>query len=187
MELTLSGDAHQIRELVTLATVGKKSQCHDAIKVLYEIGARAPDLIAPHALALIDLLTSNDNRTLWGVLQALDTITATCPEIIMAHLNIILDATDRSSVIARDKTMSILCQLNGDPKFSETISPIILQRLSHAAANQFPTYAQLAAKTLTPPYFAQLRNIIKSRQKSIASPAKRKRLEKVLVDVRPHL
>ncbi len=179
-ELAQSADSDQIAELARLARTCKKPVSHDAIKVLYELGLLAPKLIAPHKEILVQLLASTDNRTIWGSLQVLDAITSIEADFIAKNLNAILDAADRSSVIARDKTMSILSQLNSNDRFAPMVSPVILQRIAHAAPNQFPMYAELAAATMPKKHHAALENIITERRAGIASPAKQKRLERSL-------
>ncbi len=179
-ELALSADKGQIAELARLARTCKKPVSHDAIKVLYELGLLTPKLIAPHKEIFVQLLASTDNRTIWGSLQAPDAIAGIEADFVAKNLNAILDAADRSSVIARDKTMSILSQLNANDRFAPLVSPVILQRLTHAAPNQFPMYAEFAAATMPKKHHAALAGIIVERQRQISSRAKLKRLEQTL-------
>lgn len=183
-ELAQSGNITDIGELAELAISAEKPIRYNAIKTLYEIGELAPKLISPHAQIFIELLGDKNNRILWGSIQILDTLTDINPEFIATNLDIILDAADRSSVIARDRAMSILSKLNAHPRFAPIISPVILARLPHCAPNQFPMYAELAGATMPRVHRAGLIEIIEEAQKSIASPAKQKRLNKVLVSLR---
>ncbi len=173
-------DKRAIVQLVDLATSGAPPIRYDAIKALFETARHAPDLVLPHLPALLALLDDPLNRILWATLQILDVLTPLAPEKIMAELDRILDAADRSSVVAKDKLMSILTRLNADPRFAELVTPTILLRLAHAAPNQFPTYAENAAMTIGTSHRAELARIIKTRMTAIASPTRRKRLEKVL-------
>ena len=179
-DLVANRNSEAIAELAALTGMSERPLRRDAIKVLYEIARAAPDLIAPHREIFVQLLASADNRTIWGSLQVLDAIAGTEADFVAKNLNAILDAADRSSVIARDKTMSILCRLNGDSRFARVVSPIILQRLRHAAPNQFPMYAQLAATTMPQEHHAALANIITDRRRQISSPARQKRLAAAL-------
>ena len=179
-ELAQSANEAKIAELARLARTSKKPVSHDATKVLYELGLLAPGLITPHKGIFVELLASADNRTIWGSLQALDAIASIEPNFVAQNLNAILDAADRSSVIAKDKTMSILSQLNANARFAPMVSPVMLQRLSHAAANQFPMYAEFAAATMPEKHHSELARIIVERRSQISSPAKLKRLEQTL-------
>ncbi len=179
-ELAASGNRARIAELVALTGSGNRPLRSDAIKVSYEISLVAPELIAPHKRIFVELLASSDNRTIWSSLQVLDAITGIEADFIAKNLNVILDAADRSSVIARDKTMSILSQMNANDRFAPMVSPVILQRIAHAAPNQFPMYAELAAATMPKKHHTALENIITDRRHQISSPAKLRRLERSL-------
>ena len=146
--------------------------------MLYEIGERAPELVAPHAGAFLALLGSTNNRNVWGAMSAIDTIAAVRAKDVAAQLKAILAAADKGSVIAKDKAMSILAKLvvAGEPK----AMPALLDRLEDAAANQFPMYAEMAVEAMTPAYKARFAGIVEARLKTIDAPAKRTRVEKVL-------
>lgn len=51
----------------------KKIQ-NDCIKVAYEIGELAPELVSGYASTFIQLLNSLNNRLVWGAMSALATI-----------------------------------------------------------------------------------------------------------------
>ncbi len=147
--------------------------------MLYEIGARKPELVAGHADAFLALLRSRNNRNVWGALQALDTVAATVPGLLAANLDAILAAADKGSVIAEDKTMAILATLAASGHGKRTV-PALLSRLRDAAPNQFPMYAEIAAPAIPPADRAAFRDILETRLAKIPQPAKRKRVEKVL-------
>jgi hypothetical protein len=151
---------------------------NDAIKVLYEIGERAPELVAPHAEAFFALLKSRNNRNVWGAMSAIDTIAEVKAKEVAAHLKDTLAAADKGSVIAKDKAMSTLAKLAqaGEAK----AMPALLERLADAAPNQFPMYAELAATAVTPAHRAKLVGILEARLKTIDAAAKKARVEKVL-------
>ncbi len=178
--LARTGNKDEIAELAGLLTAGPNPVRHDAIKSFYELGERRPDLIAPYLDQLVDLLGTNDNRMLWGTMSALAALAPTHAEALMPHLNHILDAADRSSVIAKDKCMVILAALNSDDRFAGIITPVLLDRVRHAATNQTPMYAEIAAPTIRPADKPAFREVVEQRLAAMSYPAKRKRLEKVL-------
>lgn len=178
--LARSGNRADIAELAGLLTTGTKPVRHDAIKAFYELGERRPDLISPYLDRLIGLLATKDNRMLWGAMSALAALAPGQAEKLMPHLNQVLDAADRSSVIAKDKCMTILAALNSNARFTGIVTPVILNRLRHAAVNQTPMYAELAASTIAPADIPAFREVIEQRLAAMSFPAKRKRLEKVL-------
>jgi hypothetical protein len=176
--LVAKPDRKEIAALADALSTGTVAVQNDAIKVLYEIGERAPELIAPHADAFLALLASKNNRNVWGAMSAIDTIAGVKAKEVAAHLKAILAAADKGSVIAKDKAMSTLAKLatTGEPK----AMPALLDRLADAAPNQFPMYAELAASAVTPAHKARLVTILEARLKTIDAAAKKARVEKVL-------
>ena len=59
--LVAKPDKAAIALLADALSIGTVAVQNDAIKVLYEIGGRAPELVAPHAEALFALLGSKNN------------------------------------------------------------------------------------------------------------------------------
>jgi hypothetical protein len=151
----------------------------DAIKVLYEVGALNPTLVAPHTAAFLSLLKSKNNRNVWGALQAVETITLERPEEVLKALPDVLTAADKGSVIAKDKAIGILARLAEAGHFAKTL-PILIERVAAAAPNQFPMYAEIAAPVMGPAHKDQFVAMLVTRLNAIDAPAKRKRVEKVL-------
>lgn len=176
--LVAKPDKKAIAVLADTLSTGTVAVQNDAIKVLYEIGERAPELVAPHAEAFFALLKSKNNRNVWGAMSAIDTIAGVKAKDVAARLKDILAAADKGSVIAKDKAMSTLAKLAqaGEAK----AMPALLERLVDAAPNQFPMYAELAATAVTPAHQAKLVGILETRLKAIDAAAKKARVEKVL-------
>ena len=176
--LVAKPDKKAIALLADALSSGTVAVQNDAIKVLYEIGERAPELVAPHAETFLALLKSKNNRNVWGAMSAIDTIAGVRAKEVAAHLKDILAAADKGSVIAKDKAMSTLAKLAqaGDAK----AMPALLERLADAAPNQFPMYAELAATAVTPTHKAKLVGVLQARLKTIDAAAKKARVEKVL-------
>lgn len=176
--LVAKPDKTAIAMLADVLGTGSVAMQNDAIKVLYEIGERAPELVAPHADAFFALLQSRNNRNIWGAMSAIDTIAGVRPKEVAGHLKAILAAADEGSVIAKDKAMSILAKL-AQAGEAEAM-PALLDRLEDAAPNQFPMYAELAAAAIAAAQKARLVAILEARLRRIEQPAKRARVEKVL-------
>lgn len=176
--LAASPDKAAIAELVGALSTGPQAVRSDAIKALYELGERRPELLDGHAGAFFDTLSSRNNRMVWGGLSALAAIATRQAAILAPRLGEILAAADRSSVIAKDKTMSILAQLAaaGHPE----ALPILLGRLETAAPNQFAMYAEFAAPVVDAAHRARFVAILEARLSGIPQPARRARIGKVL-------
>lgn len=179
-KLANTGDGAAIAELAAAIGSAKSAIANDAIKVLYEIGERRPELIAPHADAFFDALASRNNRMIWGALSAIAALTTARPGTVAARLDEVLAAADRSSVIAKDAVVTILAALSASPSHKAVAWPALLAALHTSAVNQTPMYAEkaLAAAPLNDP--KELADVIESRLAGIHQPPKRKGLEKVL-------
>src|SRR4029079_8436316 len=133
-KLVSSRDKKAIAELAGAVAGGKAAVQNDAIKVLYEIGERNPELIAAHAEVFLAALTSKNNRLVWGAMSALDTIAAVEAKALYTRLPEILDAAEKGSVIAKDKAVSLLCKLSVPGHAKKTL-PVLLEMLKTSAVN----------------------------------------------------
>lgn len=176
-------DAAAVAELAGALTTGPTAVSNDAIKVLYELGALKPELVAPHAAAFLTLLGGKNNRNVWGALQAIETITPLQPAAVLAQLPAILVAADKGSVIAKDKAVAILARLAAAGHATKAL-PVLLDRLEAAAPNQFPMYAEQAVVVIDAGHRARFVTILEGRLDGIEAPAKRARVEKLLRKLR---
>ena len=80
----------------------------DCLKVLYEIGYREPGLIVDYVDDLVKLLTSKNNRLVWGAMIGLSTVAPLAAEAIGRHVDLIIDTMKKGSVITIDNGVSIL-------------------------------------------------------------------------------
>jgi hypothetical protein len=180
-DLAMSGDRGDVAILAGALADAPRPIRSDAIKALYELGALRPELIRPHADAFLAALDSRENRLVWGALAALDSLAAAYPDMIAAHLPEILTAAERSSVIAMDKTVSMLATLAALP--GPAAPPAwerLLAILRDAPVNQVAMYAEAALRAAPMRDWAALDAVVRMRLAGIAQPAKRARLERVL-------
>ncbi len=176
-ELAASGDVAAIAALVEALSKASVAVQNDAIKVLYEIGAIRPELVAPHAGAFLALLGSKNNRNVWGALQAVETVTSERPDEVLAALDRIIAAADKGSVIAKDKAIAILAKL-AVAGHGARVLPILIDRIAEAAPNQLPMYAEVAAPVMDAAHRPKFVAVLEGRLKSIDAPAKARRVER---------
>ena len=172
-------DMTAIAELAQALRSGPARQANDAIKVLYEVGARDPQLIAAQCPVFLEALRSSNNRQVWGAMTAIDAVAERRADALVAELPAIIAAADRGSVIAKDHCNSILVKL-ARAGHAEKAVPILVERLRTAAPNQFPTYAEAIAPVLTPTARPGFLAVLKERLGKISQDSKRKRVEKLL-------
>jgi hypothetical protein len=178
-ELVANPNAKAIDELVAAIAAGRQAIANDAIKVLYEIGERRPELLKGRAPAFLAQLKSRNNRMVWGALTALAAIAKTESKAVAAGLDEILAAADKGSVIAKDMTIKILANLASSGHAARTV-PILIGRLRDAADNQLPMYAELTAPVIDAAHRTAFVSVIEARLKTLPQPAKRARVERVL-------
>ena len=117
--------------------IGPVRQANDAIKVLYEIGARNPELIAAQCPVFSQALRSTNNRQVWGAMTAIDTVAERRADALVAELPAIIDAADKGSVIAKDHCNSILVKL-ARAGYGDRAVPILVERLRARRAQPVP-------------------------------------------------
>jgi hypothetical protein len=167
-----------IDELIGALSAGTRDQQNDAVKVLYELGERRPEVFsADDVAAFLGTLKSGNNRLVWGGMSALAAIAAAQHQVLARHLPAILEAADRGSVIAKDKAVALLVTL---AEKRHGVLPVLLERLEGAAPNQFPTYAEAIATVIDLLHQERLAEIIRKRLARVVGDAKVRRLEKLL-------
>ena len=177
-------DIAAVAELPGLLAHNNKHIQGDAIKVLYETGARAPGLIAGHAATFIALLQSPDQRMVWGAMTALSTIAAEVPGVLHKALSSIMMAAEGPSVIARDHAVKILVTLAKVPAFYDDAMTLLLTLLISSPENQFPTYAESIAQVMQGNDLPRLRRILRDRLPVTVTPTKARRIEKLLSKIK---
>ncbi|MEP7358130.1 MAG: hypothetical protein ABI847_12875 [Anaerolineales bacterium] len=121
----------------------------DCIKVLYEIGAIEPKLIGPYAAEFVRLLTSKNNRLVWGGMTALAAIAETQAAALFQHLDAIKAATDAGSVITSDQGVRTLARMAaGDDARRRAIFPYLLIRLARARPKDVPQHAEQSLRAV---------------------------------------
>lgn len=174
------GDAKAVNELVNVLAGKNKALRSDAIKALYEVGERKPQLIAVHLGAFVDLLTSKDNRMVWGAMCAVDAIAAVKPKEVVAALPTIMAAVDIGSVITRDHAVKAMVKLASEKPYAVKVLPLLHEQLRTCPVNQLPMYAELVASITSVPHAKATSTILSQRLVEVPQPPKRKRIEKVL-------
>lgn len=180
VEIVTNLDVDSAAELAENLSSKNKDIRHDCIKVLYEVGQRAPSLIAPYANLFVSLLDSKDNRMQWGGMTALNTITLENPEIVFASIPELAAVADKGSVITRDNFVWILIKLSSIPRYSEQILPLLNEQMLSCPSNQLPMYAENALAVMGGAHKAGFVRTLLSRLADFEKDSKRKRVEKVL-------
>lgn len=170
-----------VKELVDNLKNGGKDIQNDSIKALYEIGERGKaEMIAPYCAEFAAVLNSKNNRLVWGGMIALDTIASVNPAVVFKLLPVIMDATDKGSVITIDHGVGILAKLSGMPEFAGTTFPLLLEQLKRCPAKQLPMYAEKSLNTAGGDNKVLLIQLLEARMDELEKDSQKKRIEKVI-------
>ena len=179
-EVAQNGDQSAVQELVGNLGNKNKDIRHDCIKVLYEIGERAPALIAPYTADFAALLENKDNRMQWGAMTALNSVALEKPEIVFAAVPQLAAVADKGSVITRDNFVAILIKLSSIPAYRNDALPLLNEQMLSCPSNQLPMYAETALPVMSGSLKETFITTLTSRLGDFEKESKRKRVEKVL-------
>lgn len=179
-KIAASKDKTAIKELIDSLQSKSKDIQNDCIKVLYEIGAIEPKLIATYAPVFLELLKHKNNRLQWGGMAALDSIVLENPTFIYESIPAILDAVAKGSVITMDGAVNILIKLCGIPALKENAFVFLIELIRKSPTNQLPMYAERALPIITAENKARFISVLSGRLHEIEKESKRKRVEKVI-------
>lgn len=174
------GDKAIVKELVELLEHRSRDIQHDAIKVLYEVGALKPELVAPYAQTFMNLLEHKNNRLQWGAMTAISTIVSEDPVTLYRSLPKIVEVANKGSVITRDYAINILLQFCSMKQYAKDAFPLFLEQLAGSPPNQVPMYAENAVPVIQDSQKASFIKVLESRLVDIEKDSKKKRVEKVL-------
>jgi HEAT repeat protein len=182
--LAAAGDKAGVRELVDALAHPDKAIQSDCIKVLYEIGALKPDLIAPYAETFIRLLRSRNNRLVWGAMTALGAIADRTAAAIWKDIDVILTATEKGSAITQDWGVRVLAIVSAqDGQYEARIFPFLTRFLSECPPKDVPRHAESALVAVKRGNRAAILHVLEARRSELKA-AQLKRLDHVIRKVK---
>jgi len=115
----------------------------DCLKVLYEIGYLAPELIVSYASDFLKLLKSRDNRLVWGAMIALSTIAEVAADALYPHVDLIQKTMARGSVITVDAGVRALAAIAASSQERrDEIFPYLRVHLQTCRPKDVPQHAE---------------------------------------------
>jgi hypothetical protein len=122
----------------------------DCLKVLYELGYLAPELIAEYVDDFIELLQHHNNRMVWGGMIALSTIASLQADKIFLHLDEILLVMQKGSVITMDNGIRTLALVASQKdEYRQVIFPYLLDHLRTCRTKEVPQHAEKTLPAIT--------------------------------------
>ena len=142
-DLAAKQDKNGIREIAENLWNKDKNIQADCIKVLYEVGAVEPKLIADYTEDFVKCLRSKNNRLAWGGMTALAEVAKADPDSVFKHLDAIKKAKETGSVITVDNAISTLAwTAASNDKHNKVIFPYLLEHLSGCRPKEVPQHAE---------------------------------------------
>lgn len=178
-EIAASNNKVAAKELVDGLLSKNKNIQSDCIKTLYEIGYIKPELISEYYPEFIKLLTSKNNRLVWGSMIAISTITYIKHQEIFASLSKIMETVTKGSVITIDCGVEILARLNKYKNYSNKVEPLLTDILWKCPIKQLPMYIGKSLVSITKENKEIYQAIIEKRMPECDKDSQVKRLEKL--------
>jgi hypothetical protein len=181
--LAAARDTVGIRE-VAESLLNKDGQvAADCIKVLYEIGAVEPALIAGYGADFIKLLGSKNNRLVWGGMTALAAIAPLSAAELFKQWLVLRDATEGGSVITADNGILTLARLAAtSPARRKAILPYLLEHLGACRPKEVPQRAEKIAAAVDAGNRAAFVAVLEKRRGDL-SAAQAARVKKIIRNV----
>lgn len=149
-ELVTTTDASGVAAVVSGLRDGAEAIRSDCVKVLYEIGYLAPDMIAPYAEDFLALLSSRHNRLVWGGMLALSTLAPLRADLLFERRHVIVAAIQTGSVITVDngiKTLALVAAQS--PAYNRELFPVLIDHLERCRAKDVPQHAESVLPAVT--------------------------------------
>lgn len=146
-ELASARDTDGIKEIAEHLWDKNTNVSSDCMKVMYETGYIAPDLIAQYSADFLKLLHSKQNRLVWGAMIALSTIAPlTAPDLFEKH-ELICKIISQGSVITQDAGIKTLAQVAAaDPIYLAELNPFLMNFLRTCRLSDVPRHAEFIEK-----------------------------------------
>ena len=142
-DLAAKKDKSGIREIAENLWNKDKNIQADCIKVLYEVGAIDPKLIADYTEDFVKCLRSKNNRLAWGGMTALAEVAKADPDSVFKNLDAIKKAKETGSVITVDNAISTLAfTAAANKNYNVAIFPYLLKHLSSCRPKEVPQHSE---------------------------------------------
>jgi hypothetical protein len=174
-KLAETRDSAGVREIAVHLWDKNPNVQSDCLKVLYETGYLAPELIAEYAPDFIKLTQNKNNRLVCGGMIALSTVAGLNPEPCFQQLGNLLKVIEAGSVITQDAGISTLAGIaSAGETFSKTAFPHILDHLRTCGAKYMANRAEHVLAAVQPWNRAEFVAVLKARLPELSnSMAKR--------------
>ena len=161
-----------IREIAENLWNKDKNVQADCIKVLYEVGYIEPKLLVDYADDFAKLLTSRNNRMVWGAMTALGEVARADAGAVFPHVSAIQKAKESGSVITVDHAISALAYTAaGDAKYNKAIIPLLIKHLSNCRPKEVAQHSERALPAVNAKNKAEFVKVLEKRSEDLSGGA----------------
>lgn len=179
-ELVNSNDIDGIREIAQNIWNRKTAIRSDCIKVIYEIGALKPELIADFYPDFVRLLISRENRMVWGAMYALAAISRIKADELYPFIHNIKKAMEQGSVITIDNGVKALAGIaSHNSSYQKEIVPYLLRHLGKCRTKEVPQHAESTLSAISGEFVEPFRQVITNRMAEM-TPTQAQRVRRIL-------
>lgn len=137
-------DVKGMDEIVSYLDDKNKSIASDCLKVIYEAGYIDPQMTSKYISKLLKLLTSKNNRMVWGAMIAISNVTPYEHEKIFEKIDLIMKLTETGTVITHIHGINVMLKLCiVDPKYYDKLYPTLINYLKECRPVDFGKRVEL--------------------------------------------
>jgi len=187
-ELVESNNIEGFDEIASYLYDKNKSVASDCLKVLYEAGYLKPELISKYVDDYLKLLSSKNNRMVWGAMIALWNIAKIEHEKIYSSIALILHHTETGTVITHVTGIKVLTALSEvNDTYYNHLYPILLNYIKECRPVDFGKRVEDYMSILSDRNREDIIDIVKERYSSLnksQSARIRKAFKSVGIDIK---
>lgn len=176
-------DTEGMDEIASYLYDKNKSVASDCLKVIYEAGYLKPEMISKYVSEFLKLLTSKNNRMVWGAMIAVSNVTPFEHEKIFEKIDLIMKLTKTGTVITHIHGINVMLKLCViDRKYYDKLYPTLLNYLRDCRTVDFGKRVELYTSIINDENREEILTIGKNRLPD-TNKNQQTRIKKALKDV----
>lgn len=160
-----------------------KSVSSDCLKVIYEAGYIDPQMTSKYIEDFLKLLTSKNNRMVWGAMIAVSNVTPFEHEKIFEKIDLIMKLTETGTVITHIHGINVMLKLCSiESKYYDKLYPILIDYLKECRPVDFGKRVELYTSIINDDNRDEILRIVNIRLPDI-NKNQQSRIKKALKEV----
>ena len=182
-ELAEKKNREGIREIAENLWNTEQNIRSDCLKVLYETGYLAPELITAYVEDFLKLLHDKNNRMVWGGMIALSTVASIKADMLFPRVDELKKVMDKGTLITMDAGIKTLAGIaSQNEAYQQPIFPYLLNRIATCRPMDVARHAEQIILAVNAGNKAAFLSTLKKRMDDLSS-AQTTRVKKVIKTV----